>query len=178
MREFSLDRLTISGEERLIRSRHAAYFAGLAESLQPDIDGPEQVRTAAALGAEQDNLQAAITWAIEQLDAETALRLTGNLWGFWLVRSRQTEGREWLERSLAVPGDAPPNTRLEALFAAGMFARQQGDYGRAVLHGEEGLALARQAITVFTRRDHCPCWGWSHIPKETWFGRVRSLRKP
>jgi predicted ATPase len=155
VREFSLDRLTVSGEERLIRSRHAAYFAGLAESLQPDIDGPEQVRTAAALGAEQDNLRAAIAWAIEQLDAETALRLTGNLWGFWLVRSRQTEGRDWLERSLAVPGDAPPNTRLEALFAAGMFARQQGDYGRAVLHGEEGLAFAckrsqfsRGAITV------------------------------
>ena len=99
VREFSLDRLTVSGEERLLRSQHAAYFAGLAESLQPDIDGPEQVRTAAALGAEQDNLRAAIAWAIEQLDAETALRLTGNLWGFWLVRSRQTEGRDWLERA-------------------------------------------------------------------------------
>ena len=149
VREFSLDRLTVSGEERLLRSQHAAYFAGLAESLQPDIDGPEQVRTAAALGAEQDNLRAAIAWAIEQLDAETALRLTGNLWGFWLVRSRQTEGRDWLERSLAVPGDALPNTRLEALFAAGIFARQQGDYGRAVLHGEEGLALARASDHSF-----------------------------
>ena len=36
---------------------------------------------------------------------------------------------------------------------------------------------ACKRYTVFTWRDHCPCWGWSHIPKETWFGRVRSLRK-
>jgi tetratricopeptide (TPR) repeat protein len=90
-----------------------------------------------------------MAWAIEQADAATALRLTANLWKFWLVRSRQTEGRDWLERSLAVPGDAPADTRLEALFTAGMFARQQGDYGRAVLHGEEGLALARASGTSF-----------------------------
>jgi len=149
VREFGLDRLTVSGEDRLIRTRHAAYFAGLAEVLRPGIDGPDQVRTVARLEAEQDNLRAAMAWAIEQADAATALRLTANLWKFWLVRSRQTEGRDWLERSLAVPGDAPADTRLEALFTAGMFARQQGDYGRAVLHGEEGLALARASGTSF-----------------------------
>ena len=170
VREFSLDRLTVSGEDGLIRSRHAAYFAGLAESLHPDIDGPEQVRTVAELEAEQDNLRAAIAWAIEQPDAATALRLTANFWKFWLVRSRQTEGRDWLERSLAVPGDAPADTRLEALFAAGMFARQQGDHGRAVLHGEEGLALARASDNSLHGRDRCPCWGWSPIPREIWSG--------
>ena len=149
VREYGLDRLTVSGEDGLIRTRHAAYFAGLAEALRPGIDGPEQVRTVAELEAEQDNLRAAMAWAIEQPDAATALRLTANLWKFWLVRSRQTEGRDWLERSLAVPGDAPADTRLEALFTAGMFARQQGDYGRAVLHGEEGLELARASGTSF-----------------------------
>jgi predicted ATPase/class 3 adenylate cyclase len=148
-REFGLDGLTVSGEDRLIRTRHAAYFAGLAEVLRPGIDGPDQVRTVARLEAEQDNLRAAMAWAIEQADAATALQLTANLWKFWLVRSRQTEGRDWLERSLAVPGDAPADTRLEALFTAGMFARQQGDYDRAVLHGEEGLALARASGTSF-----------------------------
>ena len=149
VREFGLDRLTVSGEDRLIRTRHAAYFAGLAEAIRPGIDGPDQVRTVARLEAEQDNLRAAMAWTIEQADATTGLRLTANLWKFWLVRNRQTEGRDWLERSLAVPGDASADIRLEALFAAGMFARQQGDYGRAILHGEEGLTLARASGTSF-----------------------------
>jgi tetratricopeptide (TPR) repeat protein len=116
---------------------------GLAQALHSDIDGPDQVRIIARLETEQDNLRAALTWAIEQVDAVTALRLTTNLWKLWAKRSRQTVGRDWLERSLAVPGEVPPDLRLVALFAAGLFARHQGDYRHAVLRGEEGLALAR-----------------------------------
>jgi predicted ATPase/class 3 adenylate cyclase len=149
VREFGLDRLAASGEEGQLRSQHAEYFASFVETLQPDIDGSDQVRIIARLEAEQDNIRAALAWSIEQDDAATALRLAANLWKFWLVRSRQTEGRDWLGRSLSVPGDAPTNTRLEALFAAGMFARQQGDYGRALLHGQDGLALARASDNSF-----------------------------
>jgi tetratricopeptide (TPR) repeat protein len=149
VREFGLERLAASGEAGAVRQAHANHFASLAEALRPGIDGPDQVRTVARLEAEQDNLRAAMAWAIEQVDAVTALRLTANLWKFWLVRSRQTEARDWLEQSLAVPGGAPADTRLEALFAAGMFARQQGDDGRAVLHGEDGLTLARASGNSF-----------------------------
>jgi tetratricopeptide (TPR) repeat protein len=112
------------------------------EAFRPSIDGPDQVRVIAQLEAEQDNLRTALSWAIEQTDATTALQLSANLWKFWMVRSRQTEGRDWLERSLAIPGNTPTDARFEALFAAGLFARQQGDYRRAVAWGEEGLELA------------------------------------
>jgi predicted ATPase/class 3 adenylate cyclase len=142
VREFGLERLTASGEEGLLRSRHAEYLSGFVEAFRPGIDGPDQVRVIAQLEAEQDNLRTALSWAIEQTDAPTALRLTANLWKFWMVRSRQSEGRDWLERSLAIPSNAPSDARFEALFAAGLFARQQGDYRRAVVWGEEGLELA------------------------------------
>ena len=35
VREFGLDRLTVSGEDRLIRTRHAAYFAGSRSCYAP-----------------------------------------------------------------------------------------------------------------------------------------------
>jgi len=143
IREYGLERLDVSGEEGALRSRHAEYFVGLSEALRAGIDGPDQVRIIARLEADQDNIRAAIAWAIERTDAATALRLTANLWRFWLRWSRRTEGRDWLERGLALPGDVPTEIRLVALFAAGVFAHHQGDYRDAAQRGEEGLALAR-----------------------------------
>ena len=155
VREFGLERLAASGEDEPLRHRHAAYFAGLAEALVSGIEGPDQVRIIARLGTEQDNFRAAIAWAIERSDAETALRLTGNLWKFWLVWSRQTEGRDWLERSLALPGDVQTEIRLVAVFAAGLFAHHQRDYRHATLRGEEGLALARASDNqLYAARAH------------------------
>ena len=77
------------------------------------------------------------------MDPATALRLTANLWKFWLLSSRLTEGRDWLEQSLTVPGDAPTATKIGALYGAGSFARLQGDYDLAAASAEEGLTLAR-----------------------------------
>ncbi len=123
VREFGLERVAASGEEGLLRSRHAEYLAGVVEAFRPGIDGPDQVRIIAQLEAEQDNLRTALSWAIEQTDPTTALRLAANLWKFWMVRSQQSEGRDWLERSLAIPSNTPTDARFEALFAAGLFAR-------------------------------------------------------
>jgi predicted ATPase/class 3 adenylate cyclase len=142
VREFGLERLAASGEEGLLRSRHAEYLAGFVEAFRPGIDGPDQVRVIAQLESEQDNLRTALFWVIDQIDVTTALRLTSNLWKFWMVRSRQSEGRDWLERSLAIPSNTPTDARFEALFAAGLFARQQSDYRRAEVWGEKGLELA------------------------------------
>src|SRR5215207_4732515 len=128
VREFGLERLAASGESRIMQEAHATYFAGLAEELRPGIDGPDQASVIERLEAEQGNMRAALAWAVDQADAATALRLTSNLWKFWLVRSRLTEGLDWLERSLAVPGNAPAETRMDVLYAAGSFARLQGDY--------------------------------------------------
>jgi tetratricopeptide (TPR) repeat protein len=69
--------------------------------------------------------------------------LSANLRKFWLLRSQLTEGRDWLEQTLAMPGDVPAATRIDALYGVGSFARIQGDYRQAMAYGEEGLALAR-----------------------------------
>lgn len=149
VREFGLERLAASHEAVAVRQTHATYFADLVEVLRPSIDGPDQVRTVARLEAEHGNLRAALAGAIERADAGTALRLSANLWKYWLVRSHLPEGRAWMERSLKVPGETSPATRIDALYGAGSFARLQGDYGQATAHGEEGLALARDVDDSF-----------------------------
>ena len=49
--------------------------------------------------AEHDNLRAALSWTLEQREAEPA-RLAGALWRFWITRGYYEEGRRWFEGAL------------------------------------------------------------------------------
>src|SRR3989304_1019049 len=72
---------------------------------------------------EHDNLRAALAWSLGggQAGAETGLRLAGALGHFWFVRGYWSEGREWLERTLAKAGSGG-STRAKALYRAGFIA--------------------------------------------------------
>jgi non-specific serine/threonine protein kinase len=65
------------------------------------------------------------------------------LYYFWFVRAHPSEGRSWLERALALGGDAPATFRAKALSAAGRLAVEQGDPRRAEALIGQSLALWR-----------------------------------
>ena len=94
---------------------------------------------------EQDNLRAALQWAIEQHDGELAQRMAGALQPFWFKRGYWSEGRRWLEEVVAMhPGAGPdPAVRAKALYSAGMLARFQGDFARARMLCVQSLELYR-----------------------------------
>jgi tetratricopeptide (TPR) repeat protein len=144
IREFGLERLG-EGDDGAIRQRHAHYFLAFAERLRPQIDSREGKTVLARLEADHANLRAALTWAIEREDADLGVRLGAALWKFWYVRGNQDEASSWLEHVLALPGASPPGTRSDALYGAGWFAHFAGKEALAEAHGEEALALARQA---------------------------------
>jgi DNA-binding CsgD family transcriptional regulator/tetratricopeptide (TPR) repeat protein len=108
------------------------------------------------LDTEHDNLRGAITWAIEH-DPELALQLAAGLWRFWEKRGHWTEGRTWLERTLARSADAPPAIRATALSGLANLATAQGDYTRADYCLQAALplweALSDQLGVARTLRD-------------------------
>jgi len=69
--------------------------------------------------------------------------MTGALWWFWFLHGYYGEGRGWLERALAMGGDAAPALRAKALVAAGDLAFLQSEYERAKGLLEKGAALYR-----------------------------------
>jgi non-specific serine/threonine protein kinase len=97
------------------------------------------------LEVEQANLRAALHWAIEQHEGELAQRMVGALRPFWFARGYWSEGRRWLEDSLALDSVATPNpaVRAKALYGAGVLARFQGDFARARMVCEQSLTLYR-----------------------------------
>ncbi len=143
VREFGLELLQASGEEKATRQRHATYFLALAEEAAPALIGSTQAPWLARLEQDHENLRIALSWAIENAEADMALRLASSLTDFWRIRGYFREGRSWLERAL-VAGTTPTVALAEALLGAGTLAWRQGDLAAAATRLEESLALARE----------------------------------
>jgi predicted ATPase/DNA-binding CsgD family transcriptional regulator len=145
IREFGLEQLRASGEEAVVRDAHVAYFVELAEAIAPSYYRPDRQEGMARFATELPNLRAAGAWALTKGRAETALRLGTAAVAFLYLRGNLQEAQRWLDDALAVPSNAPPAVRSDALFAAANFAALTGDLTRATALGEEALAIARAA---------------------------------
>ncbi len=145
IREFALERLEQSGELDELRRRHAMRFLELVEAAEPELTRANQALWLDRLDEENDNIRAAIIWAIGAGEVELALRLAGALVRFWSTRGLMREGRARLAEALAAPGSVEPATLAKAHFAAGYAAVGEGDFLAARSDFERSLALAREA---------------------------------
>ena len=139
--QFAREKLEESGEAESMKRAHAESFLSLAEEAEPELKGPDQVEWLGRLEAEHDNMRAALSWALQQGEAELALGLGGALWWFWRRRGYFSEGRRWLEEALAIDERRSPGSRAMALAGLGMLAVEQGDVDRVQEACEEGLEL-------------------------------------
>jgi non-specific serine/threonine protein kinase len=116
IRQYARDRLIDAGESESVRDRHFDWFLELAEWVEPELIGPEQVAWLDRLETDHDNFRAALAWGLDSRPAVEGLRLAGALWRLWHVRDRQTEGLDWLRRTLTAPGaEIATTARAKAL---------------------------------------------------------------
>jgi predicted ATPase len=143
LREFALEHLDAADERGLLGQRHAAEVLSLAEEAEPHLFAADRSVWLRRLSGEQDNIRAALRFALEQDDPEAGLRLVGALW-MWFLRRLLVEGRQWAEDLLGHPGAAQRTAaRASALFAAGHFAWLQGDVRIMRARLEECVAIRR-----------------------------------
>jgi len=153
VREYAAEQLAVAGEDAVVARRHAYYFTTLAEQLGPDLrSGNLDAALLNQLGKEQENFRAAQAWLHRQGETEMYLRLVTSLWRFWWLRKHLSEGRAALAVPLDTRDDSLDALRAHAWNAAGVLAREQGDYAaaRTLLTAalalrnrlEDGLAIA------------------------------------
>ncbi len=145
IREFGRERLASSGDEPLVRDRHARWVVHLVDQAAPHIEGPDQVAWLARLERESDNIRAGLDWLIERHSAESALKIVHTLRLHWFTRGRIREG---MERTIAVT-DLPesanyPALQADALTAASFLARELGEYQRAYDVTRASLAISHR----------------------------------
>ena len=88
VRAYGLERLAEAGEETVVRDAMAACYLDFAETADPLLRTAQQRTAHRALTAEQDNINAALRWAIARRDAATALRFVRALGFYWTQRGR------------------------------------------------------------------------------------------
>jgi len=103
IRQYAARELSKAGEAEAVRRRHAEYVVEFAETAEDGLYGPDLAAWSAALEADVDNIRAADDWAVEQDEAELALRLAAALRVFWQQHpsegSRRSE-RAWASRAV------------------------------------------------------------------------------
>jgi predicted ATPase/DNA-binding SARP family transcriptional activator len=141
--EHALDRLGDRGEVESVRRRHATSYLALAERAHAGLLGPEQRTWLERLDADRGNLRAALAWTLESGETDTGLRSAAALWRYWQLRGAAREGRETLERLLAVTsGSEPLRARAESRVVS--LALVQGDHEAVRRFGESSLPVLRR----------------------------------
>ena len=143
IREYALERFEESGEADDVRRHHADFFLVLAESANMSAEG-DYGRRYDILPPEQDNLRAAIDWALEAGEIELALRIAVALENFWVITD-PFEGVRRFEALLAQSHGVDPILRARALRCYSGSCHVSGEYERAQGAIEESLALFRKA---------------------------------
>jgi predicted ATPase/DNA-binding CsgD family transcriptional regulator len=142
IRQYAWERLDQAGEVLATRERHLSWCLELATDMQPQPPGMHHPWHAADLIEEQDNLRAALVWAIQDGNAEAGLRVAVALAHIWYMRGHYSEGRSRLAELLALPASSStPDVRASALTSAGYLAYCEGDLKAAQELLEESLRL-------------------------------------
>jgi predicted ATPase/transcriptional regulator with XRE-family HTH domain len=144
IREYALDRLAECGETADLQRAHAQHFVTFAEQAARHFYTPTGTAWITRLAIENDNLRAAMRWAVQHRDADTALRLGAALWSFWYVHGQITEGRTNLAAALKlVTGTVASVPHARALLGAGQLALAHGNYRAGSVLLDRSIALHR-----------------------------------
>jgi predicted ATPase/class 3 adenylate cyclase len=140
IREFALDALEDCGEKDQIQRRHAEYFLETARGADEAVTQDKGL--VERLESDHDNLRAALRWALDNDEGETALTMAAGLWRFWSLRAHLAEGRRWLTGALALPSAAEPSVlRGKAVIALGSITYWQNDFAATRRHYEDAVEI-------------------------------------
>jgi predicted ATPase/class 3 adenylate cyclase len=140
--EFALERLTESGEAAALARRHLETYTAYVESVAPELLGRDRRIWLDLLEQDQDNLRAALDWAVESGETDLAFRLSSAAWRLWQARGHLHEARLRLDEVLALEGGDPRN-RAKALEALGGILWWQSDLEGAFEIYRETVRLHR-----------------------------------
>jgi predicted ATPase/class 3 adenylate cyclase/Tfp pilus assembly protein PilF len=161
IREYAAERLKVSGKEPELLRLHAEFFTDLAESLEPEIRGPQQREILNRLGAEAENLRLAYKTADEAQDEQSVSRLALALHHFWIVRGLTVEGHAKIERAEQMAKETGDRAALGKLLnAAALVHHHLGEYAEAGRIYNEALGINREAAQRQALADSLSGAGW------------------
>jgi non-specific serine/threonine protein kinase len=146
VRMYALERLGESGEAISTRDRHLTYFLRLAETTELELEGEEGHRWQALLGADFENLLAALAWCDHAEDgARRGLELIAAMRAFLSESGLYLLGETLTSQALARPGaERADLVRCRALLARAFLVFFLGRYAQSMADAQASLVIARR----------------------------------
>jgi tetratricopeptide (TPR) repeat protein len=146
IREFAGEQSDQHGETAALRQRHARAIRDLVQwdfaYLQGmDYDWLDRV------GAEHDNVRAALTWASERDDVDLGIEIAGRLGWYWYIKGYLRDGAEWTSAFLA-RYPMRDERRGRALIGLAIVRTGLGDYDAAERAAADAVAIGREVNAV------------------------------
>jgi predicted ATPase len=153
IRQYGLELLRRSGEERQARQRHLAWYTNYAIRAEPELHRSDQVAWLRKFDSEHDNFRSALRWWLDHGEGEAGQQLAGALGWYWYQRNYWSEGSGWLEAVLARDHNPPGRPRAWALYQAGHLAILQGEHEKA-----ESFVLESYNLSQAISYRHAMAW--------------------
>jgi tetratricopeptide (TPR) repeat protein len=142
VRQFAAERLEERTDAAAVHRRHLLHYLALAECAESGLVGADRAHWLVTVDAEDDNLRAALRWALDHGDPEQALRLAAALvvdwfWrgkGVWFWRGKGVTGAgaSGIDAALRLAGpQTPVPLRAKALFARALLCGVAEDFDEA-----------------------------------------------
>ena len=145
VRHYAHERLVQAGAADRLRERHFEFFFDEFRGALIILRGAGQVRCLRRLRIEQENVRAALEWALmSSALIEKGVELAGALFWFWTKCGQFEEGRQWLERAIATAGHAPASLRARAIIGLAHMHYFQGHCIEIGTAATEALSLGRE----------------------------------
>ncbi|MBI5876101.1 MAG: hypothetical protein HZB53_00500 [Chloroflexi bacterium] len=146
VRQYTRERLLDSGEAGVTHGAHKACFLEFARTAEPRLETSEQVVWIQRCEEELDNMRAAIDWAMDRRDAESALQILNATSQFSFPRNHSAEWRLRTQQALALgSADLSLASHARALGRLTVIEYLVGDLNVAETLGRRGLEIAEQS---------------------------------
>ncbi|MER5748653.1 LuxR C-terminal-related transcriptional regulator [Streptomyces sp. NPDC002088] len=116
-RDYGNEKLDSADIRQQLADRRMEHYERVLSRFTLDWPGPGQFRRLEQLQLDYPNAMAAIDHGLASSQGAVAVRMAADLWNFWFVSGRLTEGLGVLRRVLAVPsGGVDAADRVRALY--------------------------------------------------------------
>jgi predicted ATPase len=141
LREFAREQLEASSEFELIQQRFCKWCVDVGFVDEETTMGSGFEAHLNLIDIEQNNLRSALDYCSDERDAETAMRICGGLYQYWMTRGLNNEGIGRIERFLNFSDGKATTTRGRALKGLSTLLRGQGKLEDAAHHANEALEI-------------------------------------
>jgi predicted ATPase len=141
-RQYALSHLNTSEAEQTCE-RHAQHFRAYASAKFEELRGTNQQEELLRLGLDIPDMGAAVNWLVAHGRRSEAADICWSMWSFQWLRGTLSEGRRWIQETLAAEGLLLPSPRARLLAADAYLASWQRDFDAAGAEALEALELAQ-----------------------------------